>query len=231
MTEYANQRGIAHEPAFNYWSPHVLKNRDAIIYLVKNSKPHYLKRTHNFGVELPKSVADAYAIDKNNGNTFWANKIFKEVKNVQVAFDVVPNGLRIPQNHQFFHCRMIFDVKMEDFRRKARYIIGGHMTNSPPTITCASVVGRETDQIALTLAALNGLEVNSSDIENAYVTVPVTKKIWTKLGEEFGADARKKAIIVRELYGLKYSGTALRNHLADCMRYIGYSYFLADPDL
>ena len=51
------------------------------------------------------------------------------------------------------------------------------MKNVPPTITYDSVVGRETVQIALTLAALNGLEVNAGDVENDYVTAPVTKKI------------------------------------------------------
>ena len=105
------------------------------------------------------------------------------------------------------------------------------MANTPPTITYASVVGRETVRIALTLAALNGLEVNAGDIENAYVTAPVTKKIWTKLGEDFGADAGNKSIIVRALYGLKSIGAALHNHLADCMRHIGYSSCLTDPDL
>ena len=84
------------ETAFNYWAPRVLKKRDAIIYLVKNRKPQYLKRTQKFDVELPKSVADAHAIDKKNGNTFWADGITKEVKNVRVTFDVVPDGHCIP---------------------------------------------------------------------------------------------------------------------------------------
>ena len=75
MAEYAHQLGIAHEPAFNFWDPHVLKKRGAIISLVKNRKPHYLKRTHKFGVEFPKSVADAHGIEKKNGNTFWAEGI------------------------------------------------------------------------------------------------------------------------------------------------------------
>ena len=79
----------------------MLKKRDAIISLVNKRKPPYLKRTHKFGVEMPKSVADAHAIDKRNGNTFWADGIAKEVNNVRVAFDVVPDGHRIPQNCHF----------------------------------------------------------------------------------------------------------------------------------
>ena len=45
----------------------MLKNPGAIISLVNNSKPPYLKLTHKFGVELPKSVADTHAIYKKNG--------------------------------------------------------------------------------------------------------------------------------------------------------------------
>jgi hypothetical protein len=71
--------------------------------------------------------------------------------------------------------------------------------------------------IALTLAALNDLEVKMADIENAYLTAPVLEKIWCVLGPEFGANAGKQAIIVRSLYGLKSSGASFRNHLADCM--------------
>jgi Reverse transcriptase (RNA-dependent DNA polymerase) len=92
-------------------------------------------------------------------------------------------------------------------------------------------VSRESVWIALSLAALNYLEVKSSDIENAYLTAPVAEKIWTVLGPEFGTDKGKKAIVVRSLYGLKSSGAAFRNHLADCMRHLGWTSCLADPDV
>ena len=92
-------------------------------------------------------------------------------------------------------------------------------------------MSRETVRIALTLAALNDLDVQCGDVLNAYVTAPVGEKIWTKLGPEFGADQGKIAIVVRALYGLKSSGAAFRNHLADCMRSLEYKSCLADPDL
>ena len=136
MAQYEQQRGIANETAFNYWDPHVLKKRDANIYLVKNRKPQYLKCTHKFGVELPKYVADTHAIEKKNRKTFWTDGIAKEVKNVWVAFDVVPNDNHIPQNYQFSHSHMIFDMKMEDFRRKARYVAEGHMKKMPHPLLC-----------------------------------------------------------------------------------------------
>ena len=92
---------------------------------------------------------------------------------------------------------------MENFRRKARFVAGGHMTQAPATLTYASVVSRELVRITLTIAALNDLEVKTADIENAYLTAPVTEKIWCVLGPEFGDDAGKRALVIRSLYGLK----------------------------
>ncbi len=126
---------------------------------------------------------------------------------------------------------MIFDVKMEDFHRKARLVAGGHMTDVPPTITYASVVLRETVCVALTMAALNALKVMAANIMNAYITAPNKEKIWTLLGPEFGKDKGCKAIIVRALYCLKSAGAAFRSHLADCMRQLGYESNKADFDL
>jgi hypothetical protein len=57
---------------------------------------------------------------------------------------------------------MIFDIKMEDFRCKARLVAGRHMTKTPATITYASVVSRETICIALLMAALNNLHVKQT---------------------------------------------------------------------
>ena len=47
-----------HEPAFNWWVPHVLKKRGRIISLVRMRIPRYLKRNHKFGIKIPTSVKD-----------------------------------------------------------------------------------------------------------------------------------------------------------------------------
>jgi hypothetical protein len=181
---------------------------------------------------VPTSVLDAIAVDRANGNTLWQDSIKKEMDAVKIAFKVLSPDEAVPPGYQFIRCHMIFTVKMEDFRRKCRYVAGGHMTEAPATLTYASVVSRETVRIALTLAALNDLEVKASDIQNAYLTAPVTERIWIVCGPEFGPEHNgRKALVVRALYGLKSAGAAFRNHLADCMRTMGFKPCLADPDL
>jgi hypothetical protein len=127
---------------------------------------------------------------------------------------------------------MIFTIKQEDFKRKARYVAGGHTTEAPAMLTYSSVVSRETVRIALTMAALMDLEVKTSDIEGAYLTAPCAEKIYTVAGPEFGPALQgQRAIIVRSLYGLKSASSAFRNLLADCMRQMGYEPCKADADL
>jgi hypothetical protein len=195
--------GVDHEPAFKWWVKHFLKKRERIISLVKQHQTQYLKRTHKFGIEIPETVQEALALDKKNGNTLWADTISKEIKNVQVAFKILPDGQPARIGHQKIPCHMVFDIKKEDFRQKARLIAHGHKTDAPTTITYASVVSRETVRVALTLAALNDLKVKVGDVLNACITAPITEKVWTVLGPEFGQDTGKSAVIVRALYGLK----------------------------
>ena len=229
--EYAIAQNLECEPAFNWWVPHVVKKRARIISLVRQREARYLKRNEKFGISVPRTIKEAHVLDGQNGNTFWADAIAKEMKNVKVAFKPLDADEFVPRDHQFVRCHMIFDVKMEDFRRKARFVAGGHMTKAPSSMTYASVVSRETVRIALTIAALNALEVKCGDVMNAYIQAPVTEKVWTTLGIEFGEDSGKNAIIVRAIYGLKSSGAAFRKHLGECMTGMGYKSCLADPDL
>ena len=109
----------------------------------------------------------------------------KDINCVQI----LGNNESPPPTFQEIHCHLVFDVKMEDFQRKARLVAGGHMTETPASVTYASVVLWESVRIALTLAALSNLAVKTADVENAYLTALVAEKIWCCLGPEFGSDA------------------------------------------
>jgi hypothetical protein len=223
--------GIDHKPAFNWWVPHVLKKCNRIISLVCKRTIRYLKRTHKFGIGVPKTVKEALALEHKNGNTLWVDAIAKETKEVCIAFNILSDGHSAPIGYQKIPCHMIYDVKMEDFRQKARLVAGGHQTEAPATITYASVVSHETVHLALTIASLNELKVKVGDVLNAYITAPVKEKVWTVLGLEFGYDASKSAIIVPAFYGLKRAGEAFQAYLASFMHQMGYTSSKADPNL
>jgi hypothetical protein len=102
----------------------------------------YHKRTHKFGIKVPKSWYDYVKLDKENDNTLWQDAVRKEMKNFRIAFKILNGEELVPPTYQEIRCHMIFDVKMEYFRRKARFVAGGHTTDNPHAMTYASVVSR-----------------------------------------------------------------------------------------
>ena len=229
LAEYALKRGIADEPAFAWWLPHVIKKRNRII---AKTKSKYWTRTHKFGIRLPHSVEEALAIDRENGDTLWWDAICKEMKNVRVAFEEYDGDVKDLVGYKKLDMHMIFDIKMgENFRRKARLVADGHKTATPASITYSSVVSRDSVRIALTIAALNDLQILACDILNAYLTAPCREKFYCTAGPEFGSDRGKTMIVVRALYGLKSSGAAFRSFLAEHLYDIGYKPSPADPDV
>jgi hypothetical protein len=220
VAEYAKARGIDTEPAFAWWVPYTLRKRDVIISAVTL---HAHKTTHNYGVEIPSSIQHAFAIDKKNGNDTWARALKKEIANVGIAFEVLDNGKDPPPGWSKTSGHLVFDIKMS-LERKARWVLDhGHLTPYADYSTYAGVVSRESVRIALTYAALNGIDVCATDIRNAYIQAPSSRKDYIICGPEFGLqNVGKKAMIHRALYGGKTAGCDFRNHLRACMKHLGF---------
>ena len=62
---------------------------------------------------------------------------------------------------------------MEEFCRKSHIVAGGHMTETPATMTYASAVFCETVCLDLAISVLKKLELKCVDVMNAYVTDPI----------------------------------------------------------
>ncbi len=227
VAEFAIANGIANEPAFTWWIKDTLKKRDRIISAIKTQ---YLKHTHKFGIQMPKTVQEALAIDREMGTDCWRKAIEKEMKNVEVAFTFLEPGHSVPNGYQKLPLHFVFDVKM-DFTCKAQLVAGGHMTDAPSSITYSSIMSRDSVRIALMVAALNDLDILSADIGNAYLNTETREKVYAVAGPEFGSKEGQIVIITRALYGLKSSGATWRAHLAESLHTLGYNSSLADPDV
>jgi len=180
------------------------------------------------------SIEEAYRIDEENGNSYWADALKKEISKVSVAWEAYDKGLtpeevragKAPDliGFQEIGCHMIFDVKMSDLSRKCRFVAGGHTTESPASLKYSSVVSRDSVRIALLIAALNDLDVQACDVTNAYLNAPCREKIWFEEGAECGEDRGKVRIIKRALYGLRWSGAAWRIMLAQTIEEMGFEH-------
>ncbi|KAI2501269.1 Reverse transcriptase (RNA-dependent DNA polymerase) [Fragilaria crotonensis] len=193
--------------------------------------------------KLPMSqrltVEEALTIDEETGTDFWRKALGKEMTKVKVAWKsadgISPAQARSGKEpsmigFQEIRCHVIFDVKM-DFTRKARFVAGGHTTDTPGSITYSSVVSRDSVRLAFLIAGLNDLDVLAGDVTNAYLNASCREKIWFEGGIETGEDRGKVLIVTRALYGLKSSGAAWRADLAATLCHMNFTSTQADPDV
>jgi hypothetical protein len=112
----------------------------------------------------------------------------KEMFNVGTAFHLLDEGQKPPPGWKPSSGHLIFDVKMDFNRTKARYVLDGHKTEAPAHSTYAGVVSRDSVRIALTYAALMGLDVIAADIRNAYLQALSSEKHYIICDVEFGLE-------------------------------------------
>ena len=92
------------------------------------------------------------------------------MKNNAIVFDIrhhqasgKPAAPTVGYNKSEVH--MIFDVKIDaDFTQKARLVADEYNQDIPNSMTYSSVVSRDSVRIMLTLAALNGLYLQTANI-------------------------------------------------------------------
>ena len=231
VAEYVIQSQLEEEPAFAWWVPHVIRKRAAILAKVKSK---YWQTTHKYGIEMPKSAQHAQELDAKNGNTLWWDAIVDEMRTILAApaVEKIEDG-KIPVGYKHIDCHLIFDIKLgENYRRKARYVAGGHKTEVAPHLTYSSVVSRDSVRICLMIAALNGLDVQACDIKGAYLTAPAREKLVTTAGPEFGKELEGSLLkITRALYGQKSAGAAFRSYLAEHLWNMEFRPSQSDPDV
>ena len=149
-----------------------MKKRDSIIAAINT---RVRRKTHKFGLRVPSNVAEAKAIDDENGNTLWQDALAKEMFEVGVAFKILDDHESTPVGYTKSSGRIIWDIKM-DFTRKARWVKDGHRTLDLEDSKYAGVVSRESVRIMLMYAALHEIPVLAADIRNAYLQAPTSEK-------------------------------------------------------
>jgi hypothetical protein len=230
LAEHAVENALEREPLSRWWVACVLKKRERIIKKVKSS--HWAKTPHKHGFEVPKTHLDCILINKESKDTQWQDAVRKEMKTVRPAFETHEGEIKALVGCQQIRCQFMFDVKLgEGFRKKARLVALGNRTQTPATLTCTSVVSRDSARIALTAAALNELDMLVCDMEGAHLTAKCREKVWVEAGPEFGSEARKIMIVKMALCGLKSLGAAFRSKLAGVSHDLNCRPSLADPDV
>jgi hypothetical protein len=78
-----------------------------------------------------------------------------------------------------------------------------------------TVVARDSVQILLTIAALNGLDILGADVQHEFSTASYKEKCWMVAGPEFGSEEGKLFLVVKALYGLKSASFSFRSCMTE----------------
>ena len=168
-----------------------------------------IRKRKKFGIVVHISLEEIKQLNIENGNDFWERAVKKEIDKVRVAFILLENDEKPLISIKLINYHIIFDVKM-DLTRKARLVASGHLNKEVPRhIIYSSVVSKESERLCFLLATLNGLDVLSSDIGNAYLNAKPRDDCYVVLTDAllFGEAAiGKKAQIVRAWHEIVWFG-------------------------
>lgn len=89
------------------------------------------------------------------------------MEDIRVDYNILDDDNRVEAGRKHLECYMFFEVE-KDFWRKAWYVANSTNTPTLTSSTYPGVVSRKSIQIDFTLAALNGLNTMTANIQNTY---------------------------------------------------------------
>ena len=139
-----------------------------------------------YRLSVPRNVRHALELDREAGNTFWADAIRKESASLLAldCFEFHDPGYKPSSEFQWTKLSMIFEVK-QDGRRKARLVAGGHMVDPMGISSQSTVVKGISVRLLYLIAHRDQLPILCGDIGNAFTTADCLEKIYSRAGPEF----------------------------------------------
>ena len=168
-------------------------------------------------------------MNKENRNTLWQYAIDKEMENSAIALDIRHHQASVKPaaplvSYKKSGVHMIFDVKLDKcFTWKAQLVADRHKQDAPNSMTYSFVVSCYSVRIMLTLAALNNLDLQTTNVKNAYLNAKPKERVYFYSKTEFVKDEGKLVIVVRYLYGLKGAVSACAAEICQCMHNLGFT--------
>ena len=233
---------ISRREFYGKWAHRILKQNKIVQRRTMGNNQHIVSRNQRndniinhekYGIQIPKTVQQAFQLDMENGNQLWNQAIKKEMEALHNAgvWEYHPPHFKHTSDYQFAPLRIIFDVKKDDLRRKARMVAGGHKVDATMWEAYASTVEGISIRLLMTIGLHNKLTMVTGDIGNDFIHAKTNEKIWAKAGPEF--DERQGCILTikKALYGLNTSGHQWSKCLGDKLRSMGFTTTRSDPDV
>ena len=232
---YASENGLVGKPG---WKSNIIrkyaKTQKRIIRRANQAKLQSFrtKPVYMYGYQVPRNYRQAMELDRENGNTKWADATAIELGQIDdyETFEDMGKGYRPGPEYKRINAHLVYAVK-HDGRHKARYVAGGHLTDTPIDSVYSSVVTLRGVRMLTFIAELNKMDTWVTDIGNAYLESYTKEKVYIIAGPEFGDREGHTLIIRKALYGLKSSGLRWHERFADVLRKEGFFMSKAENDI
>ena len=188
LMRYGLSKGMLHKPGWKWVQNYLNVDKEHMEYARAYKASVTGVPVIKFGVRVPKTVQEALALDKENGDNLWKEAIDQELGQIMDfdTFRVAPDGEYLP-GYKRIPYHIVFDVKF-DGRRKARLVAGGHRTDPLKEDVFSGVVSMEAVRLGFILAKMNDLLVCAGDIGNAFLNGYTREKYYVVAGPEFGPE-------------------------------------------
>jgi len=228
---YARENGLLDLPGWKRFKP-IAKREKKYLRMVNQAKlrSFHTSKRYQYGYEIPKSYDDAMCLDCQNRNDKWAQAIKEEMESINSYKVFTNHGSTPPPDHRKIRVHFVFAVK-HDGRHKARLVADGHLTATPLESVYLGVVSLRGIRILVFLAELNGLELWSTDVGNAYLEATTSEKLYIIAGPEFGELKGNVLVFHKAHYGLRTSGKRWHERFAKCLQDLGFQPCIAEPDI
>ena len=230
---YGEKHDLLNEPGWRRCK-HIVKRKKVVGRLINQVRLKNFRNRprYKYGHQVPRSHHEAVLIDEREGNRRWQDAEELELKQLfeYDTFKDLGLGAPVPEGYKKIPCHMVYDVKW-DGRHKARFVAGGHRTDTPVESTYSAVVSLLGVRMITFLAELNGMELWNTDIGNAYLESYTSERVVFIAGAEFGERAGHTMVIQKAQYGLKSSGKCWHDRLHDVLLSMGFLPSKAEDDI
>ena len=87
---------------------------------------------YKYGIQVPRTHEEAVWLDEKSNTNHWKEAEQLEIEQLfdYASFDDRGKGTPIPEGYNKIPCHFVYDLKY-DGRHKARFVTGGHQTDTP----------------------------------------------------------------------------------------------------
>jgi hypothetical protein len=148
-----------------------------------------------YRVIIPQSVRHALQLDAEDGTTFWADAIKKEIASLLAldCFEFHSPNCKPSSEYQWTKLSMIFEVK-QNGRRKGRLVASGHMGDPMGINSRSTVMKGISVRLSDIIAHRDNLPILCGDIGNTFIMADCL---------DFGDWEGSVLVFKKALYGLR----------------------------